>query len=371
MPVYNAEKFLRESIESILNQSETNFELIIVNDGSNDRSEEIIKSYDDERIVYLEKENGGEASARNIGLNHAKGEFIAWQDADDISLPNRLATLKSQFASSNIGFVHSDMLLIDEAGKPIGYWQSQQIDKKNVLKFMLEVGTPYNNPSIMVRKSVIGKYRFDESLKVGTDTDMVLNFASECESIHVNQPLMQYRRHNNNLSNESNYNNLYLHMSKFIKKSSLTSLLPEINWDRGSLQENEAKAYILLALLFSRRGMYIHANDYIWKTKDIVVGIECNNFIIGISNIVLKKYDDAIKYLNLIEHKDYLVENYIGESYAFLGKFQDAKEHFLMSLSLNPNYDEPLKNLKAIGSRKGLNFIDSTWRKYISTVTVN
>lgn len=365
MPVYNAEKFLAQAIESILNQTEKYFELIIINDGSTDSSEEIIKSYQDERIVYIKKENGGEASARNVGLEQAKGKYIVWQDADDVSLPNRLSVLKAQFTSSNIGFVHSDMLLINDNGEPLGVWQSQQIDKKSVQSFLLNVGTPYNNPSIMVRKNIIEKYEFDEGLKIGTDTDMISKFASDTESFHVNQPLLLYRRHNNNLSNETDYNKLYLHVSKFMSRKPIEKLMPEINWTHGLQQENEAKAYIILALILSRRGMYIHANDYIAKTQEIEVGLECSKFIIGMTNIILKKYEEALNYLILIENKDHIIENYLGESYAFLGELKNAKEHFIRSISLNPNYEEPLKNLKALGGKYNLNLINPAWKKYI------
>lgn len=364
MPVFNAEKFLKETIESILNQSEKGFEFIIVNDGSTDKSEEVILSYNDDRIVYIKKENGGEASARNVGLRSAKGEFIVWQDADDISLPNRLSILKRQFTSKNIGFVHSDMLLIDEIGNPIGYWQSQQIDRKSALKFILNVGTPFNNPSMMIRKSIIEKFTFDEDLKIGTDTEMVSNFVRDYESIHVNRPLLKYRRHSNNLSNGNDYGDLYLHVSKFMLKTPLEVLFPEIEWDKGNPKENEAKAYIILSLIFSRKGMYIHANDYLWKTQDIETSLECSKFIIGMTHLVLKKYEESIKYLSLIEEKNCIVENYLGEAYALLGNFNHANVHFINSISLNPEYDEPLNNLKAVGSRIGLNLIDSTGRKF-------
>ena len=90
MPVYNGEKFLREAIDSILTQSFKDFELIIINDGSKDNSKLIIDSFDDERIIYVEQENKGLATALNHGISYSKGEFIARMDADDISMPYRL-----------------------------------------------------------------------------------------------------------------------------------------------------------------------------------------------------------------------------------------------------------------------------------------
>ena len=95
MPVYNADKFLDESINSILSQTYSEFELLILDDASTDNSLKIIKAYakEDKRIkVLVNQKNRGEAKCRNILLKNSKTEFIAWMDADDISLPVRLQT---------------------------------------------------------------------------------------------------------------------------------------------------------------------------------------------------------------------------------------------------------------------------------------
>ena len=90
MSVYNGEQYLREAIDSILNQSFTEFEFIIINDGSTDNSLQIIESYKDERIVLINQSNTGLAKALNIGIEKSRSNFIARMDADDISLPDRL-----------------------------------------------------------------------------------------------------------------------------------------------------------------------------------------------------------------------------------------------------------------------------------------
>ena len=90
MSVYNAEQFLREAIDSILNQTYDNFEFIIIDDASTDSSNAILRSYNDHRIrVHLNKENSGLTKSLNIGLALAKGTYIARQDADDVSYPER------------------------------------------------------------------------------------------------------------------------------------------------------------------------------------------------------------------------------------------------------------------------------------------
>lgn len=90
MPAHNAEAFIGQAIESVLAQSYLHWELVIVEDGSSDRTAEIFLEYADPRIRVVRQENGGEASARNTALKNVQGEFLAFLDADDLYLPNHL-----------------------------------------------------------------------------------------------------------------------------------------------------------------------------------------------------------------------------------------------------------------------------------------
>ena len=90
MSVYNGERWLRDSIDSVLSQSEGDFEFIIINDGSTDNTSAVLESYNDERLVIVNQKNMGLTKSLNKGLGVAKGEFVARIDADDICIPNRL-----------------------------------------------------------------------------------------------------------------------------------------------------------------------------------------------------------------------------------------------------------------------------------------
>ena len=107
MPVYNTkEEYLREAIESILNQTFTDFEFIIINDGSTNNAEEVIKSYKDSRIKYYRQENHGLIYTLNYGLSLCNGEYIARMDSDDISLPFRFEKqIEVLDKNPNIGIV--------------------------------------------------------------------------------------------------------------------------------------------------------------------------------------------------------------------------------------------------------------------------
>lgn len=118
MPVYNGEKFLKEAIDSILNQTFTDFEFLIVNDGSTDGTEAIILSYNDPRIKLITQPNGGVAKALNTGLKQASGKYIARMDADDFSTPERLQ-IQYDFLQQNPGYIliGSDVNYISEEGE--------------------------------------------------------------------------------------------------------------------------------------------------------------------------------------------------------------------------------------------------------------
>src|SRR5215467_3612831 len=118
MPAHNAEQFIREAIESVLEQTVSDFEFIILNDGSVDRTGEIICSYSDERIVYIDNEhNLGLPKSCNRGIAAARGNFIARMDADDVCVHDRFEKqLKFLRDHPEIGIVGSDMQVIDESG---------------------------------------------------------------------------------------------------------------------------------------------------------------------------------------------------------------------------------------------------------------
>lgn len=369
LTVYNSEKFLRKTIESILNQTYKNFELIIVNDGSTDSSENIIKSFEDARIKYIFQENTGVADARNKGLDFAKGDFITFHDSDDLSVPNRFELILKQFDNYNIGAVHSDMLLINEMDNPIGYWQSKNIEKDKLLRYFIKIGTPFNNPTIIYKKETVGSNRFDTKLKIGEDTKFVLNVLRNSNTLHVAEPLLLYRRHANNSTNNNNYDTLFAHVNSILKGISLKKLLPELEWEKYSQNFNMARAKTIVSYYLYRRGMHREAQTWINEALYLSTGVKntgLEDFIFGIGNIINKNYKQAITFLSRIVPRDHIVENFLGEIYGFNNDTENAMKHFLNAIKYCPNYPDAIDNLKSLGGINNHNFIDTTFKKYIN-----
>jgi glycosyltransferase involved in cell wall biosynthesis len=195
MPVYNCETYLRESIESILNQTFKDFEFLIIDDGSIDSSAEIIRSYSDPRIRLIQnEENIGITKSLNKGLNLAKGKYIARQDADDISMPERLEKQVNFLeAHSNIALISSSIQGIEESGKEVWIWKlpcDNNIIKENLLKGLNQ----FSHPSSMFKKECIqkvGGYR--QIFDAAEDYDLWLRIAEEYEVSNIEQILCRYR----------------------------------------------------------------------------------------------------------------------------------------------------------------------------------
>lgn len=168
MPVYNAEKYLRRALESVLNQTFKNFEFLIINDGSTDTTVNIINSYNDPRIRIVTQENAGVAKALNKGLNLASCELIARIDADDICTLDRLEK-QVDFMNKNPEYIviGSDCNAIDENGEFIYKQVNISYEHEDILKTMYKY-CPFMHTSVMLRKSF--------ALKVGGYPERAHNF---------------------------------------------------------------------------------------------------------------------------------------------------------------------------------------------------
>lgn len=195
MGVYNGAKHLRESIESILGQTFVDFEFIIVNDGSRDRSREIVVSHSDPRIVLIDNDrNQGLTKSLNIALRVARGEFIARQDADDISERERLAVevgFLERFPE--VGLVGTHAAFFDQKGRVFSAWEPP-LQHEDIARGMQRANC-FCHGSVMMRKSCldgVGFYR--EVFKCSQDYDLFLRICERSRTANIGQLLYRLRR---------------------------------------------------------------------------------------------------------------------------------------------------------------------------------
>lgn len=194
MSVYNGEKYLYEAIDSILNQTFKDFEFLIINDGSTDGIADILKSYEDPRIKIINNEkNIGLTKSLNVGLKMVKGKYIARQDADDISMPERLEKeVVFLDNNKNVGLVGTYYFVINEKGKILHtikcLTESRELNEK-----LLE-GNQFGHGLIMFRKECIDKVgAYREEFIFAQDFDFCLRIAEIYNVANIPEHLYKWR----------------------------------------------------------------------------------------------------------------------------------------------------------------------------------
>ena len=174
MPYYNAENYLKESIESILNQTYQNIELICIDDASTDNSRSIVESFNDVRIIHITNdENHGCAYCRNQGLLAATGEYIGFMDADDISVKNKLSKEVAYLnENKDVLVVSGSIAHIDKKGRYLEKIPTIYREDSDIRAFML-YGNCIANGCAMFRREVIDKYHIMKNDKLRTSSDFL------------------------------------------------------------------------------------------------------------------------------------------------------------------------------------------------------
>jgi glycosyltransferase involved in cell wall biosynthesis len=205
-PLYNGDKYIAKNIESILGQSFKDFEHIIVNDGSTDKSAEIVRSFGN-KIVYLEQKNAGQAAAVNAGIKIAKGKYVGFCDQDDWWLPEKLK-IQVDFLKSHPGvsLVYSDALLADAEGKIVNqtWMQSRGVGPcvggyKDCIVSLLNRNFICAPLTVLMRKEVFDKVGLlDDEFSVIYDYDFWFRMLERGMKFgYINKPLGVYRIHVN------------------------------------------------------------------------------------------------------------------------------------------------------------------------------
>jgi glycosyltransferase involved in cell wall biosynthesis len=249
MSVYNGERYLRESIDSILTQSFTDFEFLIVNDGSSDASRSIILAYNDPRIRLIENEqNIGLTQSLNRGLALARGEFVARQDADDISLPVRLAKqVAFMDANPHIMLVGSWYQEVDSNGalKQRARPPTDEVELRWALLFYC----PFIHTAVMMRTASllneIGYY--SDEYEYAEDHELWLRIARRKSLTNLKSYLVKYRINPNSITAKHGKR------SRGGLKLSVDSVGDLLGWSPDEVSRNEALFKEMFQVLYGRQ----------------------------------------------------------------------------------------------------------------------
>lgn len=210
IPVFNGEKYLSETIESALTQTYRNCEVIVVNDGSTDGTEVIVRSYGNQ-VRYIKKTNGGVSTALNLGIQEAKGEYISWLSHDDVYVPNKIALqvdrlnqVPAPLRSSAI--VMSNLQVIDDQSHVIDRWAIHKVH--DVKKFSCPLypvmkGLVHGCTLLIPKQLIIDAGYFNEDLKTSQDYDMWFKIFPKARVLFVQDYLVKMRRHKDQGTNSN------------------------------------------------------------------------------------------------------------------------------------------------------------------------
>lgn len=224
IPCYNASAYIKEAINSVLEQTYKAIEIIVVNDGSTDNSEEIIQSFGD-KVIYISQPNQGVATARNTGYSVSTGNYICFLDADDWFYPSNIESKIDYFNNhKNFGLVHSVVDVTDSHLKSTSkYYKGKEGNNltQSLLNFELPIPCPSN---ALIKKSVLEQSGlFDINLSTSADFELWLRICQKFAIGMVQQMGIKYRLHENNMfSNKTLYKsdikyiyNKHAHNSKY------------------------------------------------------------------------------------------------------------------------------------------------------------
>ena len=201
IPTYNSFQYLPSAVNSVINQTYVDWEMIIVNDGSSDNTEEWVLTQSDPRIILISQENKGKSVARNVGIERATGEYIAFLDADDYWEPRKLEKQIQRIENSpDIGLVYTWTALANEQCKPTGRVIGS-VAQGEVWEDLVQDNIIVCGSTPMIRKecfSTVGN--FSPDLPLSQDWDMWIRIAARYRFAVIQEPLVRYRQHSNNTS---------------------------------------------------------------------------------------------------------------------------------------------------------------------------
>lgn len=203
IPTYNREKLIVQSINSVLEQTYENIEVIVVDDASTDNTKEVVKKIKDKRVKYIGlKQNKGACNARNVGIENATGDYIAFQDSDDIFRPEKIEKQYSNLIENKSDMDFCKICINDKDIKiEVPTLEQEESIINNKILDELCNGNFISTQAVLIKKNVIKRYMFDTKLPRLQDFDIVMRMAPEIKISYTKEVLVDLYRQNDSISN--------------------------------------------------------------------------------------------------------------------------------------------------------------------------
>lgn len=252
IPAHNYGRLIGETLRSVLSQTFVDLEAIVVDDGSTDNTKDIVRGINDSRIRYIYQENQGLAAARNTGIKAGSGEYLAFVDADDLWMPEKLDRQLSVLCDrADVGLVYGSYMVIDENGKVLVTRNAGEVPYPllpSLVRTNLVAGSA--TTSVVRRRCFDYAGLFDETLRACEDWDMWLRIACHAQFAAVQEPIAKLRLHSSNMTSDSKRMEIGLQtvVNKFFSN-------PELPRDIRVLKRKAtAGAYFHSAVFYLRNG---------------------------------------------------------------------------------------------------------------------
>lgn len=281
VPTFNRSRYLREALKSVLTQKFDDYEIIVVDDGSNDDTYKVTQEITDEfgatnKLRYIKKSHTGAPHTRNVGLEHASGEWILWLDDDDILVSDVLEKYVHMMSEIKDAQVFFGDLIVLRDSKPYGKWiYCDFYERPEGLLNMLLFGDCVPNPGAFVNKAVYERHgMFNVAFKRAHDYEYWSRIANDIRFKHIDEFVVYYRIHDGNLSirtDETTVDTSYeiKILKSILQQYNFQELFKWLNWN--NYRESLSEAYFLIAALFLTYGDSVEAKS--WLEKSIEVGM--------------------------------------------------------------------------------------------------
>jgi glycosyltransferase involved in cell wall biosynthesis len=264
IPTYNRAHYIRETVQSVLNQTFSLFEIIVVDDGSTDNTKEVIETIKDSRVSYYKKTNGERAAARNYGTQHASGQYITFLDSDDLFLEHHLREAYNTInKNKSPEIVHLNFMILNKSDGKIQYFNKKNFNVRNELI----VGNPFACMGVFLKKEIALSYPFNEDrdLSATEDYELWIRLASRFNFIINNNSTSYIVNHDERSVTNTDETKLLNRKNKFLKYAFEDEFVKKIFLKSLAKMESSLDTYISIHLALSgqkKRSLFYLRNAF-------------------------------------------------------------------------------------------------------------